>query len=330
MGIKQSGKSQTTRPVEQRTASIDDVTTSTLRHADFLIGVDGGGSGTRVAVARVTHNGDVGDVLARAHAGPSGLALGIDAAWSAIRSACQQAFAAAGETLDWSRCRMACGLAGANHVPWRDAFRAAAPAAIRLIVEGDAYTTLLGAHGGTAGVVVALGTGSVGLALDPSGALHSVGGFGFPSGDEASGAWLGLRAIVHAQKVVDGRLACDDFAMALLQAVGADAADGAHAAQVRERLLHWLVGANQTAYATLAPIVVAYAEHPLVQTLLAQATLDITAMVDALDPDARYPLALCGSLAPVFGPRLPPAYARRAVPPAGDAVDGALWLASRA
>lgn len=304
--------------------------------ADFLIGVDGGGSGTRVSLARATHSGEVGAVMARAHAGPSGLALGIDAAWASIDSACRQAFVAAGETLDWSRCRMACGLAGANHAPWRDAFRAAAPALAGLTLEGDAYTTLLGAHDGAAGVVIALGTGSVGIALDTSGGIRSVGGFGFPSGDEASGAWLGLRAITHAQRAVDGRGPRDALATALLQAV--ETVDATNAAgrvsqghaQARDSLLHWLVNANQTAYASLAPTVVAHAGHPLVEALLAQAARDIGAMVDALDPDARYPLALCGSLAPVFRPRLAPRYAGRAVLPAGDAVDGALLLAARA
>lgn len=53
--------------------------------------------------------------------------------------------------------------------------------------------------------VVELGTGSVGGALLTNGRKLSVGGWGFPSGDEGSGAWLGLRAAQLAQQALDGR-----------------------------------------------------------------------------------------------------------------------------
>ena len=73
-------------------------------------------------------------------------------------------------------------------------------------LESDALTTLLGAHAGQPGVIVAIGTGSVGEVLHADGSRHEVGGWGFPSGDEAGGAWIGMRAINHAQQVVDGRV----------------------------------------------------------------------------------------------------------------------------
>ncbi|MDC2890653.1 hypothetical protein [Psychrosphaera algicola] len=43
--------------------------------------------------------------------------------------------------------------------------------------------------------MVALGTGSVGARLDKNGKEHYVGGWGFPIGDEASGAKLGFNAV---------------------------------------------------------------------------------------------------------------------------------------
>ena len=122
----------------------------------YLIGVDGGGTGTRVVL------GDAqGNELATAASGPSGLALGVERAWQSIGAACTEAFAQAGHTLDWSRCVLGCGLAGVNNPDWLAAFEARAPGVAALAVESDAYTTLLGAHGGEPGVIVALGTGSI-------------------------------------------------------------------------------------------------------------------------------------------------------------------------
>ena len=64
---------------------------------------------------------------------------------------------------------------------------------------------LLGAHEGRPGAIVAAGTGSVGEALRRDGLRVAVGGWGFPVGDEGSGAWLGLRAMRETHRAIDGR-----------------------------------------------------------------------------------------------------------------------------
>lgn len=298
----------------------------------YLVGIDGGGTGTRVAIARVE---TPGVILARADAGPSGLGLGIPQAWRAITHAVDQAFRDASLALDWAACVVGCGLAGANHLPWREAFLAARPVVWALRLEGDAYTTVLGAHAGAPGVAIALGTGSIGMRLGDDGRLHVVGGFGFPSGDEASGAWLGLRVISHLQKALDGRGPMDSLAMSLREAVGleqkglsADTPMGNWPeSDLGAQLLTWQISANQTAYATLAPVVVRHADHPVAAALLQEAAADVVTMVDALDRDEVLPLALCGSLASVLKTYLPEATRRRVVGAKGDSVCGALQLA---
>ncbi|WP_043302288.1 BadF/BadG/BcrA/BcrD ATPase family protein, partial [Burkholderia humptydooensis] len=57
----------------------------------FLIGIDGGGTGTRAVLADAR-----GRELAQGSAGPSGLALGIEAAWRSIEAASADACARAG------------------------------------------------------------------------------------------------------------------------------------------------------------------------------------------------------------------------------------------
>ncbi|ASL44141.1 Glucosamine kinase GspK [Burkholderia sp. AD24] len=283
----------------------------------FLIGVDGGGSGTRVVL------GDAhGRELAQAASGPSGLGLGVERAWQSIAAGCGEAFASAGVALDWSRCVLGCGLAGVNNREWLAAFRAQAPAVAGLAVESDAYTTLLGAHGGAHGVIVALGTGSVAAALDGDGdgECRIIGGFGYPSGDEASGAWLGLRAIVHAQQSLDGRVPRDDLAQALL------AHTGAHD---RDSLVVWLCEANQTAYARLAPIVIAHRAHPFAARLLGEAGVEVGKMIAALDSSASLPVALCGGLGAPLRDYVPLACQARLREPLADSAHGGLQLAQR-
>lgn len=118
------------------------------RQAWYLVGVDGGGSGTRLQLASAD-----GTVLACASAGPSALMLGSDVAWRATGDATARAFAQLGEPMDWTRCVLGCGLAGINQPEWRAAFSDAAPPLLGLAVESDAYTTLLGAHRGAPGAL---------------------------------------------------------------------------------------------------------------------------------------------------------------------------------
>lgn len=285
------------------------------RAAHYLVGVDGGGSGTRVVLADAS-----GIELAQAAAGASALALGAERAWAAIGAAAAQAFANAGLELDWSHCALGCGLAGVNNREWLAAFKARAPQLAALAVESDAYTTLLGAHGGMAGVIVALGTGSIAAVLAEDGRCRVAGGYGFPSGDEASGAWLGLRAIVHAQRVLDGRAVADAFSEALLAQTGAHDGDS---------LIVWLCAANQAAYASLAPVVLEHRTHPVAAALLAEAGRDIARFVDALDPSGRLPVALCGGLGEPMRAHVPASHVARLVAPRADSAHGALELARR-
>ncbi len=281
----------------------------------FAIGIDGGGTGTRAVLAD-RH----GRELAQGRGGPSGLGLGIERAWASIGAACADAFTRAGLAFDWAQCALGCGLAGVNNAAWLAAFRAQAPLDA-LAIESDAYTTVVGAHGGAPGLIVALGTGSIAAALDAAGDCRIAGGFGFPSGDEASGAWLGLRALAYAQQALDGRAPRDAFAGALLAETGA---------RDRDALVQWSCDANQTIYARLAPIVLAHRTHPYAAALIAQAGDEIGKMIDALDPQQALPVALCGGLADALAPAVPARHASRLRVPLDDSAHGALRLALQA
>ncbi|HEY0489425.1 MAG TPA: BadF/BadG/BcrA/BcrD ATPase family protein [Telluria sp.] len=280
---------------------------------DYLIGVDGGGTGTRVRIARIT-----GEEIAQGQGGPSGLAHGIGNAWTAIGGAVANAFNDAGIAHPaLPAMAIGLGLAGVHNKEWAAQFAAANPGYAALRLETDGFTTLMGAHQGRPGAIVAIGTGSVGQVLLPNGEQREVGGWGFPAGDEASGGWMGLRAINHIEKVIDGRAPQSPFAKAVIDACGGN----------RDAIQVWLGKATQTAYASLAPIVVAHAaSDATARQVLADAGLEVASIARALDPSGELPLALCGGLGRALRDFLPPALLARTAAPHGDAASGALRM----
>ncbi|MEW9897895.1 BadF/BadG/BcrA/BcrD ATPase family protein [Chitinivorax sp. PXF-14] len=283
----------------------------------YLIGIDGGGTRTRIQLADPS-----GRPLAYAECGPSALGQGVDKAWREIATGLDAVFAQLKVSgIPFHHCAVGAGLSGVNNASWARHFHDAAPAFAALSLASDAYTALLGAHDGGAGAIVIVGTGSIGLAQFTDGRRVETGGWGFPSGDEASGAWLGLHAIALAQRTLDGRASQTAFTRELIaQCGGSDAA-----------LLDWLGRAGQAEYATLAPVVVRHAQHDVqAQALMQRAGQEIAAMARAMDADEALPLALCGGLSTVMADYLPDALKVRTMPPRHDAVYGALLLAKQA
>jgi len=280
---------------------------------DYLIGVDGGGTNTRVRLA-----GRDGAELATGNSGPSGLRHGIDNAWAAVNAATAKAFAAIGiDTIPLPSCAIGLGLAGVHNKEWAAAFRAANPGYAALVLDTDGFSTLMGAHGGRPGAIVAIGTGSVGEALRPDGTRVEVGGWGFPAGDEASGAWMGLRAIGHVEQVLDGRAEGGALAREVIAACGGN----------RDAIQVWLGKATQTDYAGLARFVVAHgAVDPVATAILEQAGRDVASIARALDPGGALPLALCGGLGETLRLYLPAETLARCSPPHGDSALGALRM----
>lgn len=283
---------------------------------EYLIGVDGGGTGTRVRLADPN-----GVELAQASAGPSALSHGLDNAWTAILSAIGEACAVADVGLPpLSSMAIGLGLAGVHNKDWAAQFVAADPGFAALVLDTDGFTTLMGAHGGAPGAIVAIGTGSVGEAMRADGSKVEVGGWGFPAGDEASGAWMGLRALNHIEQVLDGRVTGGAFAGDVIAACGGE----------RDAVQIWLGRANQTAYAGLARFVVLHGESdPVARAILEHAGREVASIAAALDPQGTLPLALCGGLGDVLLAWLPPDTRARCLPPQGDSARGALFMIER-
>ncbi len=166
----------------------------------FVIGIDGGASGTAAVLA----DARTGATLGRGEAGPSNIhAVGVPKALQALDVAVDAAFRAAGIT----RTKVAAavlGLAGIDVNQGLDVIRGwsdEVKLADKLSVANDA--TLLFAAGTPDGWGLALvaGTGSIAFALDAQGKDSRAGGWGYILGDEGSAyrtGVLGLRAACRA------------------------------------------------------------------------------------------------------------------------------------
>ncbi|MFC5473778.1 BadF/BadG/BcrA/BcrD ATPase family protein [Paraherbaspirillum soli] len=293
---------------------------------EYLIGVDGGGTKTLVRVERPD-----GSHVADGSSGPSALMHGTGKAWLAIVAAIDGAFQQAGlPRPPYRQLAAGFGLSGVNNKQWAAEFSAQDPGFGAIAVGTDAFTTLLGAHLGRPGAIVAIGTGSVGEALLADGSRREVGGWGFQTGDEASGCWIGMRAINHVERVLDGRAEAGPLAHAIIAFCGGA---GEHADQ-RDQVLSWIIQANQSIFAQLAPLVVAHAgQDDAARSILQEAGREIEQIAAALDPAQdpanKLPIALCGGLAAPLRPYLPQPLQVRATAPQADAAAGAILLLRR-
>jgi len=283
----------------------------------YLIGVDGGGSGTRIIVTDKKLK-----ILASANGEPSALGQGIEKSWRAILDTLSRAFHYGNLPVPMlSECAIGLGLSGANNIIWKNEFYLRNPGFKYIVLDTDGFTTLLGAHGGKPGVVVAVGTGSVGMLLDSNNIRKDVSGWGFPAGDEASGAWLGLKACALTQKTLDGRRVKSSLTDLILNFCGKEPA----------QFLNWLGNAGQNSFAQLAPLVLqAEKSDPEAKKLLIEAGQEICLMANALDPNEQYPFSICGRLGEALIPFTPVELQKRHQNPNADSTVGALLLLTRA
>ncbi len=269
----------------------------------LYLGIDGGGTGCRAAVAD-----EAGHVLGRGEAGPANIASDPDGAAKNIIKAAAGALQAAGGGRVFAA---GLGLAGANATGAADRLRDVLPFD-RVSVVTDGLTAVKGALGSADGVVAALGTGSV-FAVQRGGVIRQIGGRGLVLGDEASGAWIGRAILRAALRAVDGLQPMTPLLTELIDEGGG--ADSVVAFSIR---------ATPAEFAALAPRVIDNGD-PAAVAVMAEALADAEEAVALLQADEGLPVVFLGGLGTVFADRLAGRFAIR--PALGTALDGALMLA---
>jgi glucosamine kinase len=182
----------------------------------------------------------------------------------------------------------------------------------RAVVADDQNSTIVGALGDADGAVAAIGTGSF-LGRQSGQVIRRIGGWGFHIGDQASGGWLGRRALAQVMLARDG-LVHDS---ALLQDIAAQdfGPGGIIAFQFR---------ASPADYARFAPIILA-SPDPFAKTLMQEGAAYIRAGLTALGWEPHEPLCLTGGIGAHYAPYL----GLPITDPLGTALDGAFMLAGR-
>ncbi len=165
----------------------------------LFIGIDGGGSKCRAIISNVK-----GEIIGRGMGGPANPFYGVQRALNSILDASQNAIENAGLESDTIANIVAgIGLAGVNLPVLYESLQEWKHPFSHLYLTTDMDIANIGAHDGKEGAVIIVGTGSCGF-VNSAGKKTMYGGYGFPIGDKASGAWIGLKAIEHTLLVLDG------------------------------------------------------------------------------------------------------------------------------
>jgi len=281
----------------------------------FLIAVDGGCTGCRVAVGTAAHG-----ILAEATGGRANVSTDFDEAIANITAATQTAIAAAG--LDAGRIGHAVahlGLAGFTGPDIGARVKAALPFGKSVVTE-DTATTIVGAIGQDDGFVIALGTGTI-IARQRDGLQTCIGGWCYQVSDQASGAWLGHGVLEQTLLVVDGITPASPLSQQMLEKLGGGAG-----------IVQFSLRARPGDFATLAPDVVqaASAGDTIGVSLMRAGASYLERALTALEYQQGDILCLTGGVGPHYAAYLPDAMTARLAQAKGRAVDGAFALALRA
>lgn len=283
------------------------------RDQRLVIGVDGGGSGCRVAIALPD-----GPVLARAEAGPANVSSDPEGSLRNIREALEAAAKNMQSADDLWNGTAHFGLAGVQTSAQADLVRNAFPFRGGCRVTEDGPTQLAGAMGDRDGVLLAVGTGSF-AALARGGTTRFLGGWGPILGDDASGAWLGRALLRRVLLAEDGLVAHSPLTQAVLHEFDADPF----------AIVAFGGRASAADFATFGRRVAETAQtgDSAAQALMREGATYLIGCLDLLGSEGDECVVLSGGIGPHYAPYLAPTYRQKLQSPHGDALDGALRLA---
>jgi len=280
---------------------------------DFFIGIDGGGTSCRAAVATAD-----GAVLGTARTGPSNILTDLDGALNNIVSAAKAAFVDAGLDPDGiSSARALLGLAGSNVGDVAERLTVRLPFR-RSDVVSDGLIALQGAFGNDNGAIAILGTGTAYLCRR-AGELHSFGGWGFIVADQGSGARLGHALLQECLLVSDGIRPGSDLTSDVL-------ADFGHEPS---RLVAFARYAAPSDFGRYSPKIFAAANSndPVGLRILKEGAAAIDETLDAVVRAGGERICLLGGLSPHYPTWLAEKHRARLVEARADALSGAVSLA---
>ncbi len=280
---------------------------------ELAIGIDGGGTSCRAAVAD-----RMGNVIGHGKAGPANILSDLENSLVNIVESAREALHDAGfdsETV--STISAVVGVAGANVGNYGKRIEKALPFRNGRVVT-DALISLQGALGDADGIVGAFGTGSVYNARR-NGGLHGIGGWGSIVGDQASGARLGRDLLEKTLLAYDKVRPASDLTEKVIAEYGSDP----------ERVVEFAHTARPTDFARYAPAVFEAAEagDATAVEIVRDAARAIDESLDALSWPECPSICLLGGLAKAYHPWIADRHRERLAEPKADALQGAVDLA---
>jgi glucosamine kinase len=280
----------------------------------LFLGVDGGATSCRARLCDLE-----GNLLGEGSSGPANIHSDLAGSLQSIQAACESAFEAAGlSPLNTYNTHAGLGLAGAGVSSACEGTRSGMSSFASVVVDTDAYIAWLGAHQGTDGAIVILGTGSAGLAV-VNGRRISVGGWGPEVSDEAGGQRMGREALRRALWAFDGRADKTQLAAKILD----------HFAWDPSRIVCFAAKATPAEYAEFAPLVLEHASagDPLAVALVEEAAEAAARIVTRLVDLGAPAVTLIGGLAKPLTPWLPQRVHGYLCEPKSDPLAGAIRMA---
>jgi glucosamine kinase len=282
---------------------------------DWLLGIDGGGTGCRAALVDGT-----GAVRGRGSGGAANIMTDLRGALENILAASAAALAQAGlDAGGFGRVDAVLGLAGTNVGGYRQQLIGLLPFR-RSLVESDALIALEGALGEADGAIAIIGTGSI-FTARRAGRLRTIGGWGLTLGDWGGGARIGKRLLEETL------LAHDD----IREGSGLSDHVMSRFAGDPRALVQFAAEARPKDYGEFAPLVFQYAGagDALAARILAEAVGHLEEALRALRLEPGERLCLLGGLSTLAAPYFAPDLQSFIHAPLGDALAGALALGAR-
>ena len=258
-----------------------------------VVGVDGGGSSTRVYVAD-----ERGQVRFKAIGEGSAVTPGAESDSAETIGALVKSAVIDAEMGHLMPRALVVGVAGVGREAQKVALQQELErleVAETVVVLSDAEAAMEDAFADGPGILLIAGTGSIAWGRSPAGTMQRCGGWGPVLGDEGSGAWLGRKALQVIAAAHDGREPETALTGAVLTALELDDVAA---------LITWAASASPADMAALAPAVLSAAEvgdlraNTIVTIAVEELALHIRALARALfvDERAAIPVALHGGL----------------------------------
>ncbi|WP_438750988.1 BadF/BadG/BcrA/BcrD ATPase family protein [Pararhizobium sp. O133] len=281
----------------------------------YILGIDGGGTSCRAAVADAT-----GRILGRGKSGAANILSDPDNALIHIVGASKAAFEEAG--LEPSRISSAAalvGVAGSNVGDAVHYVKERLPFA-KADIESDGLIALQGALGDSDGAVAILGTGSIYISRRGE-EISYIGGWGFQIGDLGSGARLGHALLQESVLAFDHIRPSSPLTDAVMAEFNSDP----------RAVVEFARAAHPGEYGRYAPKVFDYADRkdPVAIALLKASAQMINEALDVVVARGSAKLCLLGGLAPLYRTWLAERHQPLFVESAADALTGSVALAAK-